>query len=122
MALLCQLGLDQTDFEQEVSFDAFISAVEQTPISMMNSHWRPQYYQTFQSSINYDLIGRLETFEEDIATLGKMVSLDIGYYLRTWNVHQTDSKKKLDEFYNQDLKDRVYKIYQEDFEAFGYSK
>lgn len=119
--LLCQLGLDQTDFSREISFAEFVSCVEQTPVSMMDSHWRPQYYQTFQESLDYDLVGRLENFEDDMRTLEKMISRDLSPYMSSWTLHQTNSKDRFSEYYDDDLLERVYELYRVDFEAFGYS-
>lgn len=120
--LLCQLGLDQTDYNQEISFEKFLCAVGETPLSMMNSHWRPQYYQTFQGVIQFDRIGKLERFEKDLFEIGMSITRDFRAYYHSWVVHQTDSKKLLSNYYTQSLRDRVYKLYEIDFDRFKYRR
>lgn len=120
--LLCQLGLDQTDFNQEISFDLFVTSIEQVPISMMNSHWRPQYYQTFQDSLKFDYVGRLENFEKDILRIGDMISKDVAPFLQSWTTHQTNSRDKLKDYYTPELQERVYELYKIDFEKFDYPR
>jgi len=120
-SLLCQLGLDQTDFSRAISFSEFVTCIEQMPLSMMNAHWRPQYYQTFQESLKYDLVGRLENFEDDMRILEKMISRDLSPYMSSWTLHQTNSKDRFAEYYDDRLLERVYELYRIDFDAFGYS-
>ncbi|MGB5264133.1 MAG: sulfotransferase family 2 domain-containing protein, partial [Lutimonas sp.] len=56
--ILSQLGHDMRDMSIHISFEEFISAIEKQPISMMDNHWRHQYYSTYQETIRYDFIGR----------------------------------------------------------------
>ena len=51
------IGNDKVD---RVIFDLIQAIIE------MNPHWRPQYYQTFQGSIDYEFVGRYESFSADI--------------------------------------------------------
>ena len=118
--LLRQKGLDQTDLDREIPFETFVSCIEETPISMMNAHWRPQYYQTLQDTIDYDVIGRLERMEEDMLRIGEMLSIDLLPYMKSWDLHQTGARDQLEDFYSEDLRRRVVKIYEKDFEYFGY--
>lgn len=118
--LLRQMGVNQLDRDVEIDFATFVSCIEETPISMMNAHWRPQYYQTLQDTIDYDVIGRLESLEEDMLRVGEMLSIDLAPYIKSWDLHHTGARDQLEEFYTDDLRRRVAEIYAKDFEYFGY--
>lgn len=120
-SLLCHLGRDQTDLDFEITFDQFVSIIEETPICSLNPHWRQQYYQTFQDSFEFDFVGRLESFNEDLNKLGAMMSVDFDPYVESWDRHKTGSGEKLKEYYPDSLRKRVYRLYEIDFDTFGYS-
>jgi hypothetical protein len=120
--ILRQLGRNYTDLHTEVSFEEFISAVEAQPISVMDPHWRSQYYQTFQESIKFDFIGKYETFSEDLQTVGKKISPNFSKYFFHERRNSTSSANKFAHFYTPGLMERVYRLYELDFEHFGYSK
>lgn len=45
--ILLHLGKDVSRLDQVISFEEFIYAVSEQPISNMDPHWRTQYYQYF---------------------------------------------------------------------------
>ena len=118
--VLSQLGHNMRDMSIPISFEQFVSAVEKQPLSMMDNHWRPQYYSTYQDTINYDFIGKLERFDEDYSyVMDKLGASD--YYIKE-SRHATGSSSKFAEYYTEDLLERVCKLFQIDFEKFGYNK
>lgn len=118
--ILLQMGYKTDDISINISFEQFISTIEQQSPQMMNNHWRHQYYCTYQNAIDYDFIGKLESFNQDFLwVLGKLGATD---YYKQESRHATDSKDKLAMYYTNDLQNRVYSLYQLDFETFGYSK
>ena len=74
--VLLHLGKDISDLGHKVSFDEFLKVVCEQPIANMDTHWRIQYYQTFQDSINYDFMGKLENFTEDFVFVLDKLSID----------------------------------------------
>ncbi|MBD0269491.1 MAG: sulfotransferase family protein [Cyanobacteria bacterium Co-bin8] len=120
--ILRQLGRNYTDLHTAVSFAEFISAVEEQPISTMDPHWRLQYYQTFQESIKFDFIGRYENFSEDLQTVGEKLSPNFSKYFFHEQRNSTSSASKVSDFYTPELRERIYRIYELDFDYFGYSK
>ncbi len=118
--ILSQLGYDMRDMSTQISFEQFITALENQPVSMMDNHWRHQYYSTYQDSIDYHFIGKLESFDEDFSfIMNKLGALE---YYKQEARHATGSASKLREYYTDDLLNRVYKLYQVDFETFGYTR
>jgi hypothetical protein len=118
--ILRQLGYDEENLEQYISFKDFIYAIVQTPVSYMNGHWRLQYYQTFQDSINYDFIGKLENFENDFSKVFSKITNKENVYINSLVLNKTGSKDLMSEYYDEELRDLVYSKYFIDFEYFDY--
>lgn len=124
--ILLQTGRDMTDYEAEIPFHEFVHAICEQPFSAMDIHWRPQYYQTFQDSINYDLVGRFESFSTDfenvITRVMKGDSEVARSYLKNETRHATNASEMVRKFYGLRLSHKVYNKYKIDFEAFGYGR
>jgi len=109
---------EEPDEERPVSLDDFVTAIEQQdPVSEMNPHWRPQHINVMTSLIQYDHIGRIETFATDIEIISKAADLP-PVPIEARNVAET---RRIDIFADRpDLEERIRAIYAEDFETFGY--
>lgn len=118
--ILRQLGYDPYSLQIDISFEQFVSAVEAQPISVMDPHWRIQYYQTFHDTIAYDFVGRFEAFDADLRHIGRRISPDFDRYYKTEDRHRTAAAVNLESYYSDALQRRVYSIYRKDFEAFAY--
>jgi hypothetical protein len=104
-----------------ITFSEFLMSVGRQPVGLMDSHWRPQYFQTFQQHISYDLVGRFETFSKDFLTLTKLLGHDRPLHMRRDANHKTDAASLLHDFYSEETEQLVQSIYEVDFEHFGYS-
>jgi hypothetical protein len=104
-----------------ISFDDFLTAIAKQPISAMDSHWRPQYFQTFQENLSYDFIGRFETFGDDFARLSSLLRSKRPLVLRREANHATHAAYHLNDFYSPSSERLVREIYDVDFKHFGYS-
>lgn len=102
------------------AFSEFVEAVIQQPVELMDAHWRMQYYQTFQESFRYDFIGRFEHFADDVRLVCDKIGIDFTRWYRREAQHATDADNRLDEFYDQRLRDLVHSKFRLDFEHFGY--
>jgi len=118
--ILSQLGYDMRDMSIDISFNQFVTALEKQPISLMDNHWRHQYYSTYQDKIDYHFIGKLENFDDDFSFVMKKLGAE--EYYKHEARHATHSIARLRQYYTDDLLDRVYYIYKLDFESFGYDK
>lgn len=118
--ILLQLGRNPNDLSHFISFEEFVDAVIEEPISMMDRHWRTQYYQTFQKGIDYDFIGKFESFDKDLFSVLGTISHNYKPYLTNVLGHITGADDKLEKFYTKSLKKKVYEKYAIDFEYFGY--
>lgn len=113
-----QLGLPMAS-EVTPSFTSFVEAVCVQPIETMDVHWKPQYHHTCQHAVEYDFIGRVENFEQDIATVAGRLGLDLSL-LERYAPHATQSANKLSQFYTPHLRRKVYEKFEKDFVHFGY--
>jgi dermatan 4-sulfotransferase 1 len=120
LQILQQLGFGQSDMNKEISFETFVDAVIHQPISMMDPHWRHQYYQTFQDSMQYDFIGKFEQFDADLNEVLHRITPDYTRYLSTEDRHSQDTAEALDKYYTPQLSEQVYRCFEKDFQYFEY--
>lgn len=109
---------DFTQFVSEIEALSKVGIIRSRSLGAPN-HLIPQY--TFidnEFSVEPDLIGKLETINEDIQKIELAIGLS-GVKLEKKN---TSNRKPTSYYFNKQLQDRVYKIYRVDFERFGYSK
>ncbi len=111
------LGLSREP-EGEVSFEQFLVMVEhQDPLAEMNPHWRPQHLNLMHPILQYDHIGRLETFDADLAKIREAVDLpQVPFEIR--NITRGSEASGYDG--RPDLVRRVQSLYAMDFELYGY--
>ena len=107
----------------------------------MNEHWMPFYMYCNYCGIKYDIIGRVEDFEQDFrlimhkASLGHLLPNDKSRYHIHPSGTQTISAPSHEEIptYTEKVKkyfsqlstwqlDQLYKLYKLDFEMFGYDE
>lgn len=111
------LGLPQ-DRNAPVTFEQFLTAVEQQDPLEMDLHWRPQHLNLMHPLVSYDLVGHVETFDRDIATIRQNVDLpDVPAESR--NVSSTKPSVSVYDG-RPDLARRVEQVYARDFELYGY--
>lgn len=126
--LLMQLDIgtkDMSDEEisaKEVSFEMFVNAIVAQPAKYMDPHWRIQYYQTLQDFVEFNFIGKLENFQQDLEeVLQKLGVKQPDKYIDNGRWHQTNATERLSEYYTEELRDKVYTKFQKDFDVFNYS-
>jgi hypothetical protein len=109
------LGLPK-DHDQQLTFDQFVAALEAQEPIRMDSHWRPQHFNLMHPLIEYDLVGRLETFDADLARIREATGLpDAPVPIR----NRTKRNGSLFDG-RPGLLDKVRNIYATDFELYGY--
>jgi hypothetical protein len=119
--ILMHLGKNPSKTNEYISFDEFVNVVCEQPIINMDPHWRVQYYQTFQDTIKYDFIGKLEFFDRDILAVMMNINTDFDKYMTNELRHSTKAVEFLDKYYTPSLADKVKAKYMKDFEFFNYS-
>jgi hypothetical protein len=111
------LGLPEGP-DNEVTFDQFIAALEMQDPVQMDVHWRPQHLNLMDGLVEYDLLGRLETFAADVARIQAATGMpDVPIELQ--HASKRPAMGLLDG--RPDLLRKVSDIYARDFEVYGYS-
>jgi len=102
---------------ENLTFEQFIAAIELQDPLRMDAHWRPQHLNLGHGLIEYDLVGRLETFAADAARVRDATGMpDIP--MPQWNASNKPATKLLAG--RPDLRRKVQDIYARDFELYGY--
>jgi hypothetical protein len=118
--VLLHLGKDVSQLNQNISFEEFIKVVSEQPIPSMDPHWRIQYYQTYQDVVEYDFIGKIESFTEDFNFVLSKISVDYDKFLSNERRHTKDADGLLLDFYTSELANIVQEKFAIDFDYFGY--
>jgi len=108
-------ALGRTDPDQRVGFGKFLEALELQTIRQMNPHWRPQTELLMLDALDYDHICKLENLRDDMDYLCAATDLP-----RMPLPHQNRIKQSDDLVPTPAQRTRIYKIYQNDFEALSY--
>ncbi|HET7193935.1 MAG TPA: sulfotransferase family protein [Nocardioides sp.] len=106
---------------QGLSFDQFVAALEILAAEdevKMDAHWRPQHLNLMHGLVTYDLVGRLENFDADLAKVREATGMpDVP--IEIWKNASTRSSASLFSG-RHDLLEKVRRVYARDFELFGY--
>ncbi|WP_323844037.1 sulfotransferase family protein [Microbulbifer magnicolonia] len=108
----------------DISFESFVLGIcDQSPYEM-NNHWRLQVDEVCYSHINFDYIGRVESFAQDMANVwpkiaGNFESESLGEENKAPSI--TKSNSRLVDYYSERLVSSVVDKFSRDFEVFGYS-
>ena len=110
-----------------------------------NEHWEPQYMHCDYCDIRYDIIGRVENLENDLKYIAfknnftsSLISLKDDLHMHPSGMkrfekppenisnkrnenEKTEKTKRYFRLLNSSQLDRLYSMYQIDFEMFGYS-
>lgn len=112
------LGLAE-DPTSAPSFEQFLEAVEQQdPLTQTDPHWRPQHLNLMHPVLTYDRIGRLESFDADLAKIRDESGLPDAPY-RTRNASSGGRGASVFDG-RPDLVTRVEQLYATDMELYEY--
>jgi hypothetical protein len=112
-----QQALGQPVDEARVpTFDEFVDSLETQELIRMDPHWRPQHLNLMHPLVDYDYIGRLETFDADLARVRELAELpEVPLEVRN---ARPPAASLFDD--RPDLLRRVREVYARDLELYGY--
>ena len=93
---------------------------------VLDLHWRPFYARCDYCSMDYDFIGRMESFDEDRAYVIRTQELEELYPLLEKGVrlnqisHASNRTTNYFKELNKEQKAKLLKLYDLDFQMFGY--
>lgn len=122
LKILQLLGYSGEDMQQPVSFAEFARAVAGQRDYEMDAHWRTQSAQLWWGIINYDFVGRFETYNEDFDALFEHLNIPKQERPALRHLHKSKEGRRegCRDYYTEEIQNLVYARYREDFENFGY--
>ncbi len=104
------------------TFDAFVRYVAQLPDLERDGHWRSQIGALCLDLVDYGFLGRVENLEADLATVLRSLDAPDELHAGLDVVVGASAKLPAVATYDADLAQRVYEIYETDFETFDYAR
>lgn len=108
-----------------VTFSEFIDAVCSQNNYEQNNHWRLQYADAMCQMINYNYIGKQETFEEDMLKIWGSIypySKFDNFGSKNMSLSKTGSSSKVNQYWTPYLIKLVLERFEKDFYHFGYDE
>jgi len=117
----CQIkgGLPELHEKSLVTFDEFVEYVASScDLRTCDGHWRRQVDYTFFPAMNFSYVGKLEHFEEVLRRLERHLGLSTSLCAERRNRSLSFGGNP----YTTELADKVYALYQLDFEVLRYDR
>jgi hypothetical protein len=106
---------NEAELEKMRDFENFVAYAASLDVETCNRHLRTQ--SSLLDLNNIDYLGRMETYGDDINHILRKLGLDKKEIVAR-NV--TADRKPYQEYYSNDLAEKVSRIYQKDIQIFGY--
>lgn len=109
------------------TFWEFVQYIINTPVEFMEEHWAPQSYICSTCLVRYDTIVHFEKFNREIELFWSSIGISESVEESLWNSHTETlvETEAITNLYFSELSDaeimRLYKVYKQDFDVFGYS-
>lgn len=103
---------------QSLSFSEFVHFVHETIDESVDPHWDRQTARVSVQGLKLDLIGRVETFENDFVTVLHHARKSSIRIPRLNHSGPADWQP----YYSAELANTVYRLYEQDFDIFGYPR
>ncbi len=101
-----------------VSLEEFVGYLEKCDLSTCDPHWRRQVDHTFFPAMNFSCVARMEQLGEGLRTFAQHVGLSESLVATGKN----ESLRVATASYSEELAQKVYSLYQSDFEGLGYDR
>lgn len=106
--------------EQPISFDEFLAFLEDGGRDL-NPHWSRQVDLIPVGVERLDYLGRVENLDDDIAAILSSI-FGRPLTLKNFNKHGTEATKRATSQLSADDRDRIYRLYDEDYHQLGYPR
>ena len=107
-----------------ITFDDFVRFVVDSsdPRVSTDGHLAAQSAVIQSDCIDYDLIGRFETFQDDFTQILRRLAAPAQVIGQVTKIINATAYSPLAAAYRRELADKVHRLYQDDFEAWGYQR
>ncbi|XP_070557320.1 carbohydrate sulfotransferase 9-like [Ptychodera flava] len=109
-----------------IQFKDFVRyVINTTDSAQFDGHWRPMDQLCSVCSINYDIIGKFENLAEDVQYVLRRASVDrlVSFPLTDTHVTNSSNIETLKRYYSTLSTEEIvklYRLYENDFQLFGY--
>jgi hypothetical protein len=104
----------------EVTFDAFVTYLENGGLCE-NPHWVPQSLMLPISVSEIGFIGKVENIDSDLGVLiNRLFGDDVYLEIISRQHNRYGAQQLVSDYFTENIKDRVYALYQIDFDNFKY--
>jgi hypothetical protein len=110
-------GADKT-----LSFADFVAFACATAEWRIDRHWQMQSDIIDVPGITFDLIGKMESFAQDFTRVLDHVGADEATRRASMPPLHASARRSIADYLTPELADRVYRTYERDFDALGYSR
>lgn len=104
---------------RESSFREFLLSLQRGKL-YGNAHWAPQSALMLIPVERFDFIGKVETLEQDLATIKRRIRPDLEQPLTSVRSNATGAGDRLRAYYDEELVGLVQDLYAQDFMSFHY--
>lgn len=104
---------------ERFGFVDFLRALRDQDPTAMDPHWRPQVINTCADAMSFDLIGRVESLEQDLERVSMATGMPA---LSAEPLNVTRATDALSAYYDREAASLVEDIYRDDFDRFGYPR
>ena len=104
---------------KDTSFKSFLLELKQGALHS-NAHWAPQRDLMLIPIGDFDVIGKVETLEQDLLRIKQTLQPDQAHPMTSFRNNATGANQKLQTYYDNDCIDLVAEMYHGDFVAFDY--
>ena len=105
-----------------VAFRDFVKYLREDPDVFTDAHWCLQTYHLMLDTLQYDMLGRIETFEKDFGQVLRRLDAPAHFTDEITQRVNTTTGMYHAAVYDKELADCVYEMYKGDFERFGYDR
>lgn len=105
------------------TFVEFVDYLLVTPVSEYNDHWVPYWLHCHMCDIEYDVVGKIDTMEEDMEIITGVSGISATNISLPWANRKNFGKDQTLHYFSKIGLDRLnllYNIYKIDFEMFDY--
>ena len=85
-----------------------------------NIHWAPQVDRLLLQPDHFDHISRFEQLSDEMAALGKRISIDLGPNRHRHSPHATNATDRVNQHYSRENEEIIARLMAKDFAAFDY--
>ena len=105
-----------------VAFRDFVRYVEDIADPDRDFHWRSQTALVMPTTITYDHIGHMESFVQDFEQVLRRLNASAELIAAIPQVVNPTTQMYHAAVYDRELASRIYEMYRDDFETFGYDR